>query len=96
MTALLLLKGEPDRVRPPHTLERPGSRPGGTRIRCPRCGYEPRPHDRWTCDCLHVWNTFETRGICPGCGHQWLQTACPRCKAWSRHEDWYVTEDPGP
>ena len=55
---------------------------GPTRIRCPACGWEPSRRDLWMCACLHSWNTFETRGICPGCGHQWLQTACPRCKAW--------------
>jgi hypothetical protein len=92
MSRLLLLKGEPDRLRPPDTREGEEQGPGGTRIRCPRCGYEPGPHERWMCHCLHMWNTFETRGVCPGCGHQWLHTACPRCKAWSLHEDWYVKD----
>jgi predicted amidophosphoribosyltransferase len=47
------------------------------------------------CLCLYVWNTFDTRGVCPACGREWSQTQCPRCKAWSRHEDWY-TEEPEP
>jgi hypothetical protein len=47
------------------------------------------------CLCLHVWNTFDTRGVCPACGREWSETQCLRCKAWSRHEDWYV-EEPEP
>jgi len=92
MTPLLLLKGEPDRLGPPDTREGSRERSDGTRIRCPACAWEPGPHDRWMCHCLHAWNTFETRGVCPGCGHQWLHTACPRCKTWSLHEDWYVKD----
>jgi hypothetical protein len=60
------------------------------RIRCPRCGYEPRPTDRWQCDCGFLWNTFDTRGLCPACDHQWQDTACPACGEWSPHEDWYA------
>jgi len=39
--------------------------------------------------CGHVWNTFDTRGLCPGCSHQWKHTACLSCTRWSLHEDWY-------
>jgi hypothetical protein len=44
------------------------------------------------CECLHVWNTFDTRGVCPACGHQWKETQCLRCQAWSPHEEWYADE----
>ena len=90
--SLLLLKGEPTRVRTVDRRERAKQRNGRTRIRCPRCGWEPGRHDRWICRCFHVWNTFDTRGVCPGCGYQWLETQCLRCKVMSRHEDWYVVE----
>ncbi|WP_457651509.1 hypothetical protein [Rhodocaloribacter sp.] len=59
------------------------------RIACPKCAYEPRPFDRWQCDCLTVWNTFDTQGRCPGCGKVWRHTACPRCHEWSPHHEWY-------
>jgi hypothetical protein len=59
------------------------------RIRCPKCRWEPSAHDRWSCSCLHRWNTFDTRGICPGCSRQWHDTQCHRCEKWSKHEDWY-------
>jgi predicted amidophosphoribosyltransferase len=36
-----------------------------------------------------LWNTFWTRGICPGCGYHWLKTQCPVCGELSPHEDWY-------
>jgi hypothetical protein len=40
-----------------------------------------------------VWNTFWTRGLCPGCGYRWPQTACLRCRQWSPHESWYHYPD---
>ena len=42
---------------------------------------------------IRAWNTFETRGKCPDCAHQWRWTSCLRCEGWSRHEDWYVKKD---
>jgi ribosomal protein S27E len=70
------------------------------RIRCPLCNWQPTAESRWWCldadapeyfygGCWTSWNTFETRGRCPGCGHQWRWTSCLRCHGWSRHEDWY-------
>ena len=70
--------------------------PGGPDIRCPKCGWRPRAQDRWMCaptGCGHVWNTFDTGGICPNCGRQWLQTACLACHRWSPHPDWYAKGD---
>jgi rubrerythrin len=67
----------------------------GSRIRCPKCAWEPGRPDRWMCEpgCGHVWNTFETHGVCPACNKQWAETNCLRCHQWSPHEDWYVKED---
>jgi len=67
------------------------SDPGSVRIRCPRCGWQPARSDRWMCSpgCGHLWNTFETRGVCPACGKRWIHTACLACTAWSLHELWY-------
>ena len=75
-----------------------------TRIRCLGCHWQPRSDDLWYCgDCGHPeyffegcgmeWNTFATRGLCPGCLHQWRYTSCLECEAWSPHEDWYAAED---
>ncbi len=58
-------------------------------IRCPKCNWTPRPKNLWTCKCGHHWNTFETRGLCPGCQYQWEITACLQCGARSPHQDWY-------
>jgi len=85
----LLLKGDPDRVRPPQIDERDDADDGRGRIRCPRCGWEPSRDDLWMCSCLHSWNTFETGGVCPACDLRWTETQCLRCAEWSRHEDWY-------
>lgn len=66
------------------------------RIRCPTCRWEPLRSSLWRCDhCHHVWNTFETRGSCPGCGFQWERTQCHGCEAWSYHDAWYEP-DPAP
>lgn len=72
-------------------------------IRCPRCRWRPVGTSRWCCEavgspeplfdsCGTTWNTFATRGRCPGCGHQWLWTSCHACEGWSLHEDWYERE----
>ncbi len=59
------------------------------RIRCPKCRWTPSAHDHWQCTCLHIWNTFDTRGRCPACTRQWHDTMCLRCTQWSPHEEWY-------
>jgi hypothetical protein len=81
-----------------------GARPGEPRIRCPRCRWTPRRSDLWHCGpnaqpeqfpegCGTAWHTFDTRGKCPGCGHQWRFTCCLRCSRWSPHADWYVRDE---
>jgi hypothetical protein len=37
--------------------------PYGPCIRCPLCGWSPRRDDLWSCDCRHLWNTFDTGGV---------------------------------
>jgi hypothetical protein len=70
------------------------------RIRCPLCEWVPASSSRWCCDHQHtpeppfpscgtVWNTFSTRGRCPGCAHQWQWTSCFACGQSSPHDDWY-------
>jgi hypothetical protein len=76
------------------------------RIRCPLCQWQPAPSSIWSCQggdgpepqpfftgCGTVWNTFLTRGRCPGCNHQWRWTVCLRCAGWSLHVDWYEVAD---
>jgi hypothetical protein len=75
------------------------------RIRCPHCEWQPTPSDRWMCSCADtpepyfeacgtVWNTFSTRGRCPGCQHQWRWTSCLACGEWALHEQWYEARGP--
>jgi hypothetical protein len=70
-----------------------------SRIRCPLCDWQPRVSSRWCCSdsgahdgCGTVWNTFDTRGRCPGCGYRWQWTDCLRCYRSSPHEAWYQDE----
>jgi hypothetical protein len=75
------------------------------RIRCPQCNWQPSPSSRWSCvstghpehfnaGCGTAWNTFDTRGRCPGCSHRWEWTICLACAQWSRHDDWYEEHKP--
>ncbi len=75
-----------------------------TGIRCPLCHWRPSSHDLWFCadvgapeyylgGCGTAWNTFETRGRCPGCSHQWRWTVCHACERWSPHPDWYADDN---
>ena len=61
-------------------------------IRCPQCRWEPRTMNLWSCNCGHHWNTFDTRGLCPGCGYQWDITGCLQCGVVSPHQEWYVDD----
>jgi hypothetical protein len=60
-------------------------------IFCPKCAWRPGPGSRWQCmpRCGTVWNTFWTRGVCPGCGYTWTRTQCLSCGEISPHADWY-------
>ena len=60
-------------------------------IRCPSCKWRPTRSDTWACSpgCGEVWNTFATRGECPGCQRHWSNTQCTKCGVWSDHEAWY-------
>jgi hypothetical protein len=77
--------------------EEPGKEP---RIRCPLCEWVPEAGSQWFCapcgapehftgGCGTAWNTFDTRGECPGCRYTWTWTACLHCGQWSLHDDWY-------
>jgi hypothetical protein len=70
------------------------TREGERKIRCPKCKWQPRKTDRWGCACGHVWNTFDTGGICPACDAKWRDTQCLECHKWSLHEDWYGDDSP--
>ncbi len=75
------------------------------RVRCPQCQWNPSPSSRWSClehrghpeyfhgGCGTAWNTFQTRGRCPGCSYQWRFTVCLQCAQWSPHDEWYETAD---
>ena len=57
--------------------------------RCPVCGWVPFVIRAWKCkQCGQVWDSFETAGACPRCGHEHEETACLRCKRISPNRDW--------
>ncbi|MGI8668550.1 MAG: hypothetical protein ACR2J3_01750 [Aridibacter sp.] len=72
-----------------------------SRIRCPHCKWQPKASSIWFCSdcdfpeyfyggCETAWNSFNTRGKCPGCNHKWRWTSCLSCGEWALHEKWYV------
>ena len=99
--ALFLLKRGPVLGDRTDTERRPDDEDDFSRIRCPLCGWQPNRSSVWQCitgagnpepsftGCGTAWNTFATRGLCPGCGHQWRWTSCLRCAGWSLHVEWY-------
>ena len=67
---------------------------GNGKIRCPGCHWQPRKNSLWGCGvCGTNWNTFDTRGTCPGCSKQYVRTICLKCLKWFDHEAWYVKAD---
>jgi hypothetical protein len=65
-------------------------------IHCPKCQWKPSHEDRWACtpSCGTIWNTFWTRGVCPGCQVKWPITQCLACLQYSPHEAWYHLKQP--
>jgi hypothetical protein len=80
----------PPARRAPRVQREPMRSPDGASIRCPQCEWMPSLEDRWGCKCGHIWNTFSTGGVCPGCQFQWKITMCWSCGEVSPHADWYV------
>jgi predicted RNA-binding Zn-ribbon protein involved in translation (DUF1610 family) len=59
-------------------------------ISCPECGWKPKPGSKWACDnCRTEWNTFNTNGLCPKCGHSHHVTGCPDCGRVTERRRWY-------
>lgn len=88
LTAGPVREAEPS--TPTETRDDPGTPAGPPRIRCPKCNWTPSAEDLWLCSCRHVWNTFDTGGVCPACLYQWRITMCLQCRQWSAHSDWYT------
>jgi hypothetical protein len=96
-----------DRLKPAETTKKTKARDKAdefSHIRCPLCKWRPNRSSRWYCGdcdypeyffdgCCTAWNTFTTRGRCPGCRNQWHWTICLSCQGWSRHEEWYENQD---
>ncbi len=65
-------------------------------IACPKCDWRPQSYHQWTCSCEHKWHIFDTDGVCPACGREWVLVHCFAflgCDAWSDRKDWVHHED---
>jgi hypothetical protein len=91
---------------PPETFHDDDPAYGSGKICCPACQWQPDKYSRWFCismgppenfsgGCGNGWNTFDTRGVCPGCQHHWRHTTCLSCSVTSLHDDWYASPGTG-
>jgi hypothetical protein len=103
--SLLLFLRKPESEGDRRVAERDESELDFAGIRCPLCGWRPVRSSRWVCaelgppekfdgGCGTSWNTFETKGLCPCCSHQWIWTTCLDCMRISPHEEWYESPSP--
>ena len=64
-------------------------------FKCPSCRTAPPIGTYWRCgNCEHMFDTFETRGMCPHCGVQYATTTCLDCREQRPISEWVV--DPHP
>jgi hypothetical protein len=57
---------------------------------CPMCHAAPPAGPYWKCSCGHLFDTFETGAVCPGCGKSFGSTACLDCGAQSPLSKWQI------
>jgi len=58
-------------------------------LHCPTCGASPPAGAIWACgQCGVKFDTFDERGVCPGCAAQFPVTQCPACHARHPMEAW--------
>ena len=58
-------------------------------LHCPACGAPPLAGKYWACGkCGVKFDTFDERGVCPGCGGQFPITQCPACQTKHPIEAW--------
>ncbi|MFQ3652376.1 MAG: site-2 protease family protein [Gemmataceae bacterium] len=58
---------------------------------CPQCLKAPPRGTHWVChECETRFDTFETRGQCPGCGAWYLDTTCPQCHHSHHIDRWFL------
>lgn len=66
-------------------------------VACPSCAWIPDGRRRWQCDeCARLFDTFETRARCPGCGRTFEETWCPECHQASPHAYWWPADETEP
>ena len=58
---------------------------------CPSCHSAPLLVAGWRCNqCKQLFDTFETRGVCPHCGYTHTTTVCPDCHELYPMDQWVV------
>jgi hypothetical protein len=67
-------------------------RPG---FACPSCRTAPPLGAFWKCNqCSQAFDTFETQGVCPFCGHVHTTTICVDCRESYPIGEWVVQPSP--
>jgi Zn-dependent protease len=64
-------------------------------FQCPSCRTAPPIGTYWRCgNCQQMFDTFETRGVCPHCGAQFATTTCLDCREQRPIGEWAVKPHP--
>jgi Zn-dependent protease len=73
------------------TLARLAKMPRRDGFACPSCKAAPPMGDVWSCGrCKQLFDTFESRAVCPHCGAQFAATGCLECGKQHPMNDWMV------
>jgi len=64
---------------------------------CPNCGAKPPMGALWRCaQCKQLFDTFETRAVCPICGTQFPNTVCGECRQAHAISEWQTAANARP
>jgi Zn-dependent protease len=78
------------------TIIRNEKRPRRAGVACPNCHAAPPMGPIWRCnECGEIFDTFETRAVCPSCGAQHPITMCIDCRQVAPIGDWFVNSHTG-
>jgi hypothetical protein len=71
------------------------SQPRRQGFACPSCRTAPPLGPKWKCgQCEQIFDTFETRAVCPNCAAQYPLTMCGYCGKQSPMSEWVVGAAP--
>ncbi len=94
--ALLILTSCWGGLQQAWTLSRLAKLPRHEEFACPSCKSAPPVGRFWTCSaCRTLFDTFQTRTLCPHCAEKHSLTTCLHCNAKNPLDEWIVPQCSG-